>query len=153
MGRWHQIGRCMIAASVVVSMFLTNNGAGTSARRLPDNAKEQLISVAVDPRAVIVDGARGRIFVAHRGVMPGQVTVIDARTGRVLRDVAVGAAPSALAVDERGGHVFVVNSGTAFTQDAGSVSMLNSVSGALLRTMPGGTLPTAVAVDEGIEPR
>ena len=149
MRRGHQIGRCMIAASVVVSMFLTpNNGAVAGARRLPDHAKEHSISVAADPRAVVVDGARGRIFVAHRGAMTGQITLIDARTLRILRAVTVGAAPTALALDERDGHVFVVTAGSVFTHDAGSVSMLDSTSGTVLRTQPGGTLPTAVAVDQ-----
>ena len=36
--------------------------------------------------------------------------VLDGRTGRRLRTVAVGLGPAALTVDERSGHVFVANS-------------------------------------------
>ena len=35
--------------------------------------------------------------------------VLDGRTGRLLRTVAVGLGPVALAVDTRSGHVFVAN--------------------------------------------
>jgi hypothetical protein len=36
--------------------------------------------------------------------------VLDGRTGRRLRTVAVGLGPAALTVDERSGHAFVANS-------------------------------------------
>jgi YVTN family beta-propeller protein len=72
---------------------------------------------------------------------------VGAQTGSpVLRTVAVGTNPDAVAVDERTGHVFVVNAG----QDPhnGSVSVLDARGGAMLRTVAVGTQPDAVAVDE-----
>jgi hypothetical protein len=38
------------------------------------------------------------------------VQVLDGHTGRGLRTVAVGLGPTALAVEERSGHVFVADS-------------------------------------------
>jgi DNA-binding beta-propeller fold protein YncE len=41
----------------------------------------------------------------------GRVSVLDGRTGAVLRTVTVGPGPAAVAIDERTGHAFVVSSG------------------------------------------
>jgi hypothetical protein len=54
---------------------------------------------------------------------PGRVQVLDGRTGRRLRTVAVGRGPAALAVEERSDHVFVANSYGTPT-DPGSMSRL-----------------------------
>jgi YVTN family beta-propeller protein len=80
-----------------------------------------LHTVALDqnPAAVAVDERRGRVYVASGGatdaagnlVGPGSVDVLDARTGQITRTMAVGVAPSAVAVDERSGAAFVVNAG------------------------------------------
>ena len=61
----------------------------------------------------------------------------------VLRTVAVGAWPVALAVDAQAGHIFVVNHSTRTTP--GSVSMLDAGTGAILRTAP--LAGDSVAVD------
>ena len=47
---------------------------------------------------------------AAQSTTPGRVQLLDGRTGRRLRTVAVGLGPTALAVEERSGHVFVANS-------------------------------------------
>jgi DNA-binding beta-propeller fold protein YncE len=69
--------------------------------------------------AVAVDGRRGRVFVAHKGptdstgtpIGTGSVSMLDARSGAVLRTMSVGVAPVALAVDERTGRAVVLNAG------------------------------------------
>lgn len=62
-----------------------------------------------------------------------------------LRTVTVGASPSALALDARTGHLFVVNAG--HVNQRGSVSMLDVSTGRLLRTVTVGSAPTALTVD------
>src|SRR5205823_336523 len=74
-----------------------------------------------------VDARSGHAFVANSG--DGTVSVLDARTGSVVRTVAVDLHPSALAVDARSGHVFVAN------EYDGSISMVDARSGRVLRTM------------------
>src|ERR687885_94397 len=59
----------------------------------------------------------------------------------LVRTVAVGRMPSAMAVDTRRGRVFVADEG------ANSVSMLDARRGRLLRTVPVGPAPTGIAVD------
>jgi len=80
------------------------------------------VTVGMLPVAVAVDARSGRVFVANKGpvdsnLVPlgnGTVSVLDARSGAVLRTVPVGTYPAALAVDERAGRAFVVNaSGTS----------------------------------------
>jgi YVTN family beta-propeller protein len=69
--------------------------------------------------------------------------VLDTRTGKLLRTVAVGALPTAVAVDERIGAVFVANAGSH------SVSVLKASTGTVRRTIEVGTAPVAVAVEAG----
>jgi YVTN family beta-propeller protein len=80
------------------------------------------VTVGMLPTAVAVDERSGRVFVANKGpidsnLVPtgnGTVTVLDARSGAVLRTVPVGTYPTAITVDERAGRAFVVNaSGTS----------------------------------------
>jgi hypothetical protein len=42
---------------------------------------------------------------------PGSIEVLDARSGQIARTMAVGVAPSAVAIDARTGDAFVVNAG------------------------------------------
>lgn len=69
------------------------------------------------------------------------VSVLDARSGRVIRTVPVRRAPQAIAVDEQTARVFVANSG------GGTVSVLDARTGALVRTVPVGFGDDALAVD------
>lgn len=100
-------------------------------------------AIAGDPLAAVVDAQTGRTFVAglSLGAAPGVVSVLDTRTGAPVRTVAVGYAPFALAVAERAGRVFVLNS------DA-TIRILDGATGASLRTIPLRAPPYAVAVDE-----
>ncbi|HKC73736.1 MAG TPA: YncE family protein [Chloroflexota bacterium] len=86
------------------------------------------VSVGMLPTAVAVDARSGRVFVANKGPVDGNlvplgngaVTVLDARSGAVLRTVGVGTYPTAIAVDERAGRAFVVNaSGTTVRTSQG----------------------------------
>jgi YVTN family beta-propeller protein len=49
----------------------------------------------------------------------GSVSVLDARSGRLLRTIPVGVAPSAIAVDERAGRAFILNSGGTWEDKGG----------------------------------
>ncbi len=108
---------------------------------------------AVDPRT-------GRVFVPTSRQLggdgspegPGTVTVLDGRSGALLRTLPVGHAPLAVALDGRTRRVFVLNNGylpttrsTTFV-DAG-LSVLDADSGHQLARVPdeGGT---TLAVDE-----
>jgi DNA-binding beta-propeller fold protein YncE len=83
------------------------------------------VAVGKDPRAIAIDERWGRVFVVTagdadpmRGCIPtehGAVSVLDARTSRVLRIIPIGVAPTAVAVDERTGRAFVLNTGGAMS--------------------------------------
>jgi len=78
------------------------------------------ITVGRFPAAVAVDARRGRAYVVSRDeafsfnpTTTGSVSVLDTRTGAVLRTIPVGVDPVALAVDEGSGRVFVATRGGA----------------------------------------
>jgi len=119
------------------------------------------------PAAVALDARTGHVFVSTQGpvtraigvtsvtlrpVGPGRVVVLDARTGALLRMVAVGVAPGAVAVDGRSGRVFVANAGPVDrlgnARERGTVSVLDARSGVVCRTVTVGLDPDAIAVDE-----
>ena len=86
-----------------------------------------------------VDARSARVLLANR--FDNSVSVLDARSGRLVRTVAVGGLPGALAVAVHRARIVITNSGD------GSVSLLDAEQGALLRTVYVGARPGAVAVD------
>lgn len=108
------------------------------------------LSLAVDERA-------GRVFVGNEGRAVGvceaycrvasTVSMLDARTGHLLRTIPVGQAPLNIAVNRRTGRVFVMNAGNN-NGDVGTVSLLDAVSGRVVATTTVGYQPGAAAVDE-----
>jgi YVTN family beta-propeller protein len=118
-----QTGRVFVASG---STFGVNGSVS-----ILDAASGRLVrsvTVGMLPAAVAVDARSGRVFVANKGPLDsnlvplsnGTVTVLDARSGAVLRTVAVGTYPTAIAVDQRAGRAFVVNaSGTTVRRSQG----------------------------------
>jgi DNA-binding beta-propeller fold protein YncE len=77
-------------------------------------------AVGVLPYALAVDERRERVVALSLGTIsagaatsPGQVSMLDARSGAILSSAAAGWGPIAVAVDERTGHAFVANAGGA----------------------------------------
>src|SRR5438045_9377303 len=70
------------------------------------------VAVAVYERTgVVYDASAVATDAAGKHMGPGRVDMLDARTGHLARTIAVGVAPSAIAVDERTGDALVVNAG------------------------------------------
>ena len=86
-----------------------------------------LLAVPVAVRAEIVLSSNDghtvqddqKVLVAPKDPHPDTVSVIDVKKASVLRTVAVGAYPAALAVDTGSRHAFIAN------QDGDSLSLLN----------------------------
>jgi YVTN family beta-propeller protein len=107
------------------------------------------LGVGDAPVALASDERSGHVFVVNQGqyyngfpIGSGSISVLDARTGTVLRTVALASGAQALAIDERHGHVFVANGGTD------TVSRLDARSGSILRMTTVGRTPLALAVNE-----
>jgi YVTN family beta-propeller protein len=101
-------------------VYVVNNGDNSlSILDARSGSPLQAVPVGQNPDAVAVDERKGRVYVASVGatnaagnpVGPGSLEVLDARSGQIVRTMAVGIAPSAVAVDERTGDAFVVNAG------------------------------------------
>jgi YVTN family beta-propeller protein len=139
-----RIGRAFVAGSTGLSVLDTVSGARVRPRvSLPDTGAPTGYAHDVTVRAVAVDERTGHVFVSVSGYRRvGWVSMLDARSGAVLRSVRVGWQPDALAVDARTDRVFVANLAD------GTLSVLDATSGRLLRAVAVGTNPTAVAVDE-----
>jgi YVTN family beta-propeller protein len=101
------------------------------------------------PLAVAVDEPRQHVFVTNGGVWAtgyvvplGTVSLLDARSGTVLRTVRVGKGAVAVAVDAHRGYAVITNSYD------GTVSVLNARTGAVVHTVAVGRNPGPIAVNE-----
>jgi DNA-binding beta-propeller fold protein YncE len=106
------------AAAGTLSLLDAASGTVLVTRRIDPFAS----AASASPEALAVDAARDRVYLSTtgplgpgpRGPLPsgtGTLDVLEARTGAVLRRIAVGVAPRAVVVDERSGQVVLVNSG------------------------------------------
>jgi len=78
------------------------------------------VQVGVTPWAIAVDERAGRLFVLNPGATnmrsgelagPGSLSVVDERTGSVVRTARVGVRPMGLALDRAAGRLVVLNDG------------------------------------------
>lgn len=131
------------------SVSVLDTHSGTLLRTVP---------VGVDPNAVAVDLTGGYVFVVNGGPFDrngyqssaGSVSVLDAHTGLVVRNITVGIAPVGIIVNQQARHVLVLNRGNIDAppgDNYGSVSDLDPLSGRLLHTIPVGFHPVAIAID------
>lgn len=104
-------GRIFVLASGGASVVMLDRQSGLVLRTIP--VGQFPVAVALDPR-------RGRAYVVSRDSASsfnptdtGSVSVIDARSGVVLRTIPVGVDPVAVAVDPESGRVFVATRGGA----------------------------------------
>jgi DNA-binding beta-propeller fold protein YncE len=106
------------AAAGLLSLLDARTGALLATRRVDPFAS----AAYARPDALAVDEARDRVYLSTDGPLGpgprgptlrgnGTLYVVDARTGAVLRRIAVGVAPQAVAVDARSGRVVVLNGG------------------------------------------
>ncbi len=103
---------------------------------------------------MLVDPARGRVFVADRGDFttrtPGALIVLDARTGAVVHRTPLGHDAWGLLLDRRTGHVFVTAQAIAekyYWLSKTTLYMLDARDGTVLHTSPlSGALSGASAV-------
>lgn len=103
------------------------------------------------PTVVAVDEADARVFTLNDAIpaspesnMSGGSTlsVLDARSGALIRSVPIGPNTGSLAVDRRTGHLFLANTGDD------TMRLLDARSGLPLRTVAlSGGVPQALAVD------
>jgi len=107
------------------------------------------VPVGASPVALAIDRRTGRLLVANQGLpgpgsfmAAGTVSVLDARSGRLVRAVPVGSRPMGIVVDERTGRAFISNN------LGGSISVIDTRVGRLLATRAVGPAPDAMAVDQ-----
>jgi YVTN family beta-propeller protein len=102
--------------------------------------------------ALAVHERSGRVFVTNAS--DASVSVLDARSGRVLRTIPLGFIPTGIAVDERTDRVFLLTGAPSAqpyptTQPGPTiVILLDARSGTVLRTVSVGLSVAAIAVDE-----
>jgi DNA-binding beta-propeller fold protein YncE len=82
-------------------------------------------TVGMTPQAIAIDAHAERVYIANAGVQDGRgvvtvrgsVSVLDARSGALLRTLTAGLSPQAVGVDERSGRAFVVDRGGKLVRD------------------------------------
>jgi len=125
------------------------------------------LATSTIPTGVAVDSATGRAFVstlghiAHAGVSnhvtsigQGLVSVLDARSGKVVATAGVGIGAFAVAVSGRDGRLLVTNVGDVDSSGSdttfhgtGSVTVLDEHGARVVRTLPTGVFPIGVLAD------
>jgi YVTN family beta-propeller protein len=155
----------------VASLGLLNPAGAPSRVSVLDNASGRVlrtVAVGAYPALVVVDVVGGRVLVVHRwsgtlgagdagqGIGDAGTEVLDARSGRLLATLPAGAvAPESLpqgtpaslvAVDERRGHVFVLER-AADEPAAGRVRILDDRKARVLRSVPVAPFSVALALD------
>lgn len=110
-------------------------------------------TVGIGARFIAVDANSGHAFVAAGGVAngdgvpigAGSLSMIDTRSGRVIRAIPLSVPAAAVAVASSVGHAFLI--GGRFGK-SGRVLMLDTRSGRILHTVTVAPNPMAVAVDD-----
>jgi YVTN family beta-propeller protein len=147
-------GTSALALASRVGHVFVANGVDQTVRLLDARSGAVLATIAIGgaPIALAVDETAGRVFTVNACAsscsMPAcyyglaTVSVLDIRSGALIRTVGVGRGAVALALDERADRVFVAN------VDDATVSVLDASSGRVLRTVGlAGSTPLALAVD------
>jgi len=133
-----------------VSMFDARRGRFL--RAIPVDTKTNTLGLRL-----AVDDLHDRVFVARAGLPFGQhpiggdVSVLDALTGRVARRFRVPGMVTAVAVDSRANRVLVVSDGQPQSQQhAWTIGLFDAASGRLLHSLPVPLQPdpTSIVVDE-----
>lgn len=94
-------------------------GSSLSILDTRDGRLVQTLAGVADSSTVAPDERSGRVFVLAAGPRypqgnpkgTGTVSVLDDQSGRLVQTITVGLLPVQVAVDERTGHIFVVNAG------------------------------------------
>jgi YVTN family beta-propeller protein len=124
---------------IVACLLLATAGGEIVAARLAATPVVESTVVGLGPGTTAVDERTGRVFVAN--TEDRTVSLLDSRTGRLVRTITVGFYPELVAVDASSGHAFI---GT----DEGQVNMLDGKTGSLLQSVRVGTEVADLAVDE-----
>ncbi|MGB6133486.1 MAG: YncE family protein [Acidobacteriaceae bacterium] len=94
------------------------------------------------PCAVAIDPATQRLYAVNYGSQT--LSVIDARTGRVLATLPVGSNPQAVVVDSPHNRIYVAN------VHGNSVTIIDGARNTVLGVRPAGTNPYALALGTGM---
>jgi len=95
--------------------------------------------LAIHPTAAAFDPPRDWVFIVNQGA--GNVTILNATTGRFVRSAAVGAGAVAALYDPDNREIYVANS------ESSSLTVLNGSTGAAVRSISVGLDPVSLAVD------
>jgi len=97
------------------------------------------------PEGAAYDPANNEVFVANSD---GNVTVVDASSDTVLKNISVGSDPIGVAYDPPQGEVYVTNGCVALPCGFGAVTVLNTTNDSVVTTIvPVGSAPVAAVYD------
>jgi len=149
-----------VGCTFVLQTALTNAGSSDNVSMLETRTGMllRILKVPLVPTASAVDEQGGHVFVASEGLQKGSgntlgagvLSVLDARTGTLIRRVPLGVHPVAVAVDDKTRRVFVVNGGQVGPTGlgVGTITVLDADTGDVKRTVMVGRGAGAIAVDE-----
>lgn len=113
------------------------------------------VDIGHAPRALAVDERAGRVYLADDVAPAGQLGaaaalyVLDERSGRVSRGIALDAPAVAMALDDQNGRLLTVSRGDIVNSayGTGTVAVRDATTGTTLYTDTAGMYPTSIAID------
>lgn len=112
-------------------VFVIDLASGQTTHRWPVGSESAI--------NVVFDAEGQRLFVTSQGT--GDLTVMSATDGSVIRKVATGAGALSVAYNPDNGQVYVAN------RQAGTVTVVSAADYSVLANLPTGTFPQTIAVD------
>jgi len=159
--------RCVAVDERDGRVYVGSAGAGYTGSRgvvsvldATTGRRVRTVSVGGDPWALAVDDRTRHLVVADYvtvqagggGYDTTHLTTLDARRGRVIRDLALGRVGiSALAVDDHAGRAVALTNNffgaSGVNPNSGAVHILDTTTGALVQSTPLTGLPVSLVVD------
>ncbi len=137
-----------LAATALLAGVLARASPGVDVGRAAPSPVLYTINLGPGPAGVAadiaIDPARHRAYATSSDDAAGRVSMLDTRTGRLLRAIPVASPAGSVAVDAPTGRLFVLH---APPIGVGSVGVIDAEDGVLLRTVRLAQSPRAVLAD------
>ena len=113
----------------------------TSSNKIDDGSSKNMVTRNNSPTSIIVNANNERVYVTNGGT--DTVTVIDAKTNKILENIRVGSIPRDIAINNKTNKIYVAN------RDSNSLSVIDAVSNKIIDTIVTND-PQGLAIDENM---
>jgi len=113
-------------------------------RQLVVISSHPLVRFFSEPQVAVATPDNSKLYVTN--LRRDSVSVIDVLTDRVITEIPVGRAPSAIAITPDGSKAYVSNEGTLPAEPGNTVSVIDIETDTVIATVTVGLLPVAISI-------